>query len=339
MSEPFIIAGPCSAETRDQVLDTAGGVSLAGIGTFRAGLWKPRTRPGSFEGVGERGLSWLAEARDTYGLEVCTEVACAEHVRACLSAGIRCLWIGARTTANPFQVQEIADSLKESGARVLVKNPVNPDADLWAGAVERLRAAQLTDIILVHRGVSSVSALKYRNDPQWDLAVRMRSRFPDLKMLCDPSHIGGSRDYLLEISQKALDLGMEGLMIEAHSNPDCALSDSRQQLPVGELPDFLGKLVIRHVDSKDSGCRDMLETLRSRIDILDEQLVGLLSERMALSREIGKIKKDNNIAILQTSRWEEVLANVRDSARRNSLDTEFVEQVFNCIHASSINEQ
>lgn len=339
MTKPYIIAGPCSAETREQLLDTARGVKLAGIGMLRAGLWKPRTRPGSFEGVGAEGLDWLAEARDTYGLDLCTEVAGAEHVRACLSAGVKCLWIGARTTANPFQVQEIADSLKGTGVRVLVKNPVNPDIELWAGAVERLREAQIRDIVLVHRGFSSASALKYRNDPQWGLAVQMRSRFPELQMLCDPSHIGGCRDYLLEISQKALDLGMDGLMIEAHSDPDNALSDSRQQLPVGELSDLIGKLVIRLRDSQDSGYRDMLVSLRSRIDILDEQLVGLLSERMALSREIGRIKKENNIAILQTSRWEEVLSNAREYARRNSIDPEFVVQIFNCIHGASINEQ
>lgn len=339
MNRPFIIAGPCSAESREQVLSTAEKLKLCGVDCFRAGLWKPRTRPGTFEGVGENGLAWLCEVRDTLGLRVCTEVACAAHVKACLDVGLDCLWIGARTAASPFQVQEIADSLKGSSVQVLVKNPVNPDVELWAGAVERLMNAGISDIVLVHRGFSSVLPLKYRNDPQWGIAVQMRSRFPQLRMLCDPSHIGGSRNYIKEISRKALDLGMDGLMVEVHSDPDESLSDSRQQLSPEEFAAVCKELVPRRGDSQDKGYKDALEALRSRIDIIDEQLVGLLSQRMALSREIGKAKKDNNIAILQTSRWEEVLSNVRECALRDSLDPEFVKRVFNCIHDESIGEQ
>lgn len=339
MKEPFIIAGPCSAESRDQIMVTAAAVQAAGAAIFRAGLWKPRTRPGTFEGVGEQGIAWLREVRDSLGMRVCTEVACAAHVESCLDAGLDCLWIGARTAANPFQVQEIADALKGSCIEVLIKNPVNPDIELWAGDVERLRDAGIKDIVLVHRGFSPVTPLKYRNGPQWGIAVQMRSRFPELPMLCDPSHIGGSREYVREISQRALDLGMDGLMIEVHCNPDGALSDSRQQLSTEEFAGLRGSLVARSSDSDNREYRDSIEMLRSRIDTIDEQLVGLLAERMNLSREIGKAKKDNNISIVQTSRWEEVLSNVREYAGRNSLDADFVEDIFNCIHAESAGEQ
>lgn len=339
MKRPYIIAGPCSAETREQVLSTARGVKLAGADMFRAGLWKPRTRPGSFQGVGEQGMEWLCEVRDSLGLRVCTEVACAAHVKACLDAGIDCLWIGARTAANPFQVQEIADSLKDREVRVLIKNPVNPDIELWAGDVERFAEAGIKDIMLVHRGFSPSSPLKYRNDPQWGIAVRMRSRFPQLQMLCDPSHIGGSREYVPEIAQRALDLGMDGLMTEVHCTPESALSDSSQQLCVEEFALLVKGLEFRTAESTDKALRDTLETMRSRIDILDEQIVSLLSERMKLSREIGMTKKANNISIVQTARWEEVLSNVRECAIKNSLDPGFVENIFNCIHGASINEQ
>ena len=339
MRKLLVIAGPCSAESREQVLETAQGVAAAGAGMLRAGLWKPRTRPGTFEGVGEQGLGWLLEAGRSTGLKVCTEVECAEHVRACVSAGVDAVWIGARTTANPFMVQEIAQALSGSPLTVFVKNPVNPDIELWAGAVERLKACGVADIGIIHRGFTSSAPISYRNDPQWRIALEMRSRYPQMPFLCDPSHLGGSRDLITPIAQKALDLGLDGLMVEVHRNPSEALSDSEQQLDPKEFAALLSGLVVRCSEFPDNSERSALEALRSRIDSLDEEIISLLSERMKVSREIGQTKKRGNVAIVQTSRWEEVLGRALEYARSCGLDEDFTRNIFNSIHEASVEEQ
>lgn len=336
ITRPFIIAGPCSAESREQMLKTAEGVKKAGANALRAGLWKPRTHPGAFEGVGEKGLPWLVEAGRTYGLKTCTEVAGAQHVEACLKAGVDFVWIGARTTASPFLVQEIADALKGTGLPVFVKNPVSPDVDLWLGALERLEAAGVESLGVIHRGFPTYEAGKYRNSPQWQVAIEMRTRRPELPFLCDPSHIAGDREYVAEIAKRAMDLGLDGLMVETHCCPQEALSDSRQQLTPDELASLIGGLAIR--EAAPSGAAE-LSALRARIDELDAQLVDILAKRMAVSREIGERKKNNNIALVQASRWDEVLGKALEDADAAGLDRSFVESVFNRIHEASVSEQ
>ena len=336
---PYVIAGPCSAESESQVIQTALGLRKAGISVFRAGLWKPRTRPGCFEGVGEQGLEWLGRVRRETGMKVCTEVAGAKHVAAVADAGVDMVWIGARTTANPFLVEEIAGALEGSDMPVLVKNPVSPDIDLWIGAVERLQRHGIRKIAVVHRGFTTTSAIEYRNAPGWNVAVDFRSRFPEIPFFCDPSHMGGSRKFIREISQRAMDLGLDGLMIESHCKPECALSDALQQLEPEELADILSSLSIRVSDSDDSIYRKTVADFRDRIDYLDTSIVDLLAARMDICREIGRIKKDHNISILQTGRWEEALSLAVSEAVAKGLDAGFVKAVFNEIHNASIAEQ
>ena len=336
IQRPFIIAGPCSAESRDQLLESAERVAQAGAHALRAGLWKPRSHPGCFEGAGENGLPWLVEAGRANGLLTCTEVAGAKHVEACLKAGVDFVWIGARTTASPFLVQEIADALRGTGLPVFVKNPPSPDRDLWMGAIERLESASVSELGVIWRGVLAYEPGKYRNLPHWQMAIEMRTRRPDLPFLCDPSHIAGERKYVPEIAKKAMDLGLDGLMIEAHCRPDEALSDSRQQLGPEMLAKLLSGLKARET-SAPSG--PDLTFLRARIDELDASLVDTLAARMAVSREIGVLKKENDFALVQASRWEEVRTRALENAAASGLNPSFVEDIFNRIHEESVNEQ
>ena len=337
---PSVIAGPCSAETREQVMETAKGLKELGINVFRAGIWKPRTHPGSFEGIGVEGLAWMQQVKKEYGLKISTEVASERHVFECIKFGVDLVWLGARTTANPFLVQEIADALKGTDIPVLVKNPVNPDLDLWIGALERLNRAGIKKLGVIHRGFSTFEKIKYRNDPQWQVAIELRSRFPELPFFVDPSHMGGSKDYIREISQRSLDLGFEGLMIESHCNPSCALSDAKQQLTPPELSDLLyNQITVRDADSDSPQWKENIDQLRAKIDVLDENLLYTLASRMKVSRQIGQYKKDNNIAILQASRWDAVLAKVVEKGKEYNLSDKFLTAVFNAIHEASVDAQ
>jgi chorismate mutase len=339
LPKPMIIAGPCSAETEEQVMETAKGLCDLGIDVFRAGIWKPRTHPGSFEGVGVPGLKWMQRVKRELGMFTCTEVACEKHVFECIKHDVDMVWIGARTSANPFLMQEIADALQDTDIPVLVKNPVNPDIDLWIGALERLNRAGVHKLGVIHRGFSSNGKLKYRNDPGWNLAVEFRTRYPELPFFADPSHMGGSRDYILELSQRALDLGLDGLMIESHCNPGCALSDAAQQLTPEGLKDMLGKIVVRETYSESSDFKERLAQLRAQIDVLDENILYTLKQRMDVSRAIGQCKRENNVAIVQASRWDKVLESVISRGGEYGLSEDFVKAVFNAIHDASVAAQ
>ena len=337
---PSVVAGPCSAETEEQVIQTAKGLKEMGINVYRAGIWKPRTHPGSFEGVGAPGLKWMQRAKKEYGLKISTEVASEKHVFECLKYGVDLVWLGARTTANPFLVQEIADALKDTDIPVLVKNPVNPDIDLWIGALERLNRAGIRKLGVIHRGFSTADKIKYRNDPQWQMAIELRSRHPELPFFVDPSHMAGSKEYIQELSQRSLDLGFEGLMIESHCNPSCALSDAKQQLTPDELSDLLyNKITVRDSDSDSKEWKENIDQLRAKIDILDENLLYTLGARMKVSRQIGEYKRANNVAILQTSRWDKVLAKVVAKGQEYDLPEDFIKEVFNAIHEASVEIQ
>ena len=337
---PSVIAGPCSAETEEQVMETAKGLKELGINVFRAGIWKPRTHPGSFEGVGAEGLRWMQKVKKEYGLKIATEVASEKHVFECLKYGVDLVWLGARTTANPFLVQEIADALKDTDIPVLVKNPVNPDLDLWIGALERLNGAGIRKLGIIHRGFSTFDRIKYRNDPQWQVAIELRSRYPELPFFVDPSHMAGCKDYIREVSQRSLDLGFEGLMIESHCNPSCAWSDARQQLTPDELKDLLyNQILVRNADSDSPEWKENIDQLRAKIDIIDENILYALGSRMKISRQIGEYKKSNNIAILQTSRWDAVLAKVIEKGHEYGLSEKFLTDVFNAIHEASVEIQ
>ncbi len=337
---PSVVAGPCSAETEEQVMETAKGLKEMGINVYRAGIWKPRTHPGSFEGVGAPGLKWMQRAKKEYGLKISTEVASEKHVFECLKYGVDLVWLGARTTANPFLVQEIADALKDTDIPVLVKNPVNPDIDLWIGALERLNRAGIRKLGVIHRGFSTADKIKYRNDPQWQMAIELRSRHPELPFFVDPSHMAGSKEYIQELSQRSLDLGFEGLMIESHCNPSCALSDAKQQLTPDELSDLLyNKITVRDSDSDSKEWKENIDQLRAKIDILDENLLYTLGARMKVSRQIGEYKRANNVAILQTSRWDKVLAKVVAKGQEYDLPEDFIKEVFNAIHEASVEIQ
>jgi len=337
---PSVVAGPCSAESEDQVMETAKGLRELGINVFRAGIWKPRTHPGCFEGVGAEGLKWMQRARKEYGLKIATEVAGEKHVAECLKAEVDMVWLGARTTANPFLVQEIADALKGTDIPVLVKNPVNADLDLWIGALERLSRAGIRKLGVIHRGFSTFDKIKYRNDPQWQVAIELRSRYPELPFFVDPSHMGGSRNYIQEISQRSLDLGFEGLMIESHCNPSVALSDAKQQLTPAELKDLLyNQIVVRESDSDSPEWRENIDQLRAKIDVIDENIIYTLGSRMRVSRQIGEYKKHNNIAILQTARWDQLFAKVVEKGEEYGLTEKFLTDVFNAIHEASVEAQ
>ena len=339
LPRPMVIAGPCSAESEEQVLETARGLASWGIHVFRAGIWKPRTHPGCFEGVGSKGLKWLKKVKEETGMAVCTEVANEKHVYECLKYGVDMLWIGARTSANPFLMQEIADALQDTDIPVLVKNPVNPDLELWIGALERLNRAGIRKLGVIHRGFSTTDSKPYRNAPGWQLAIELRARCPELPFFADPSHMGGSRKYLQELSQRAMDLGLEGLMIESHCNPDAALSDAKQQLVPADLRTLVESLIIREKDSGDKDYREGIEQLRTRIDYIDEDLIKDLGSRMDVSRKIGAYKRDHNVAILQMSRWDQVMEDMKKKARGYGLSDKFIEDVFNAIHEESVRVQ
>ncbi len=334
-----IISGPCSAETPEQVMETALGVAKQGAKMLRAGIWKPRTRPNSFEGVGSPGLKWLKEAGEATGLPVTTEVANVKHVYEALRTGIDVLWIGARTTTNPFAVQEIADALEGVDIPVMVKNPVNPDIDLWIGAMERMEKAGITKIAAIHRGFSTYGPSRYRNDPHWEIPIELRRRLPDVPIICDPSHICGRRDLLAGISQEALDLNLDGLMIESHPNPDKALSDAKQQITPEVLGQLLAGLIHREPDSSDPTFLRRLEHLRDQIDGLDEKLIEVLSERMKLVRKIGEFKRDNNITILQTTRWNQIIEERLAMSRALGLSDMIMKEILQQVHQESIRQQ
>jgi chorismate mutase len=332
---PIVIAGPCSAETEEQVMDTARGLASIGIKIYRAGIWKPRTKPGGFEGVGEKGLPWLKRVKTELGLYTTVEVANAKHVRAALAHDIDILWIGARTTANPFAVQEIADALEGVDIPVFIKNPVNPDLELWIGAIELIYNAGIHKIAAVHRGFSSYDKKIYRNLPQWHIPIELRRQMPDLPIFCDPSHIGGKRELIAPLSQQAMDLNFDGLMIESHCNPEKAWSDAAQQMTPQVLEFILESLVIR--DTMQT--TENLSALRRQIDELDNNLLELLAHRMRVAEEIGRYKKEHNMPILQTQRYDEILHNRVQQAVEMGMDADFMKTVLIAIHEESIRHQ
>lgn len=335
---PLIISGPCSAETENQLLETASALATTGkIDVLRAGIWKPRTKPGMFEGVGEPGLGWLANAKKETGLPITVEVATAHHAELALKYGIDILWIGARTTVNPFSVQEIADALKGTDIPILVKNPINPDLELWSGALERFQKAGLENIGMIHRGFSSYGNTEYRNAPMWHLPIEMKRRYPNMLLICDPSHICGNRVLLQQVAQKSIDLDFGGLMIESHRDPDNAWSDAKQQITPLQLSEMLTKLVWRSAIVHDDFTE--LALLRERIDQVDDELLSLLGRRMHIADEIGKFKKNNNITILQTARWNEILKRAMQKGHSLILSKEFLIKYFDAVHMESINHQ
>jgi len=335
----LVIAGPCSAETEDQVLRIAHDLKDTDVSVYRAGIWKPRTRPGMFEGVGAIGLKWLEKVKKETGLLTATEVANASHVKLALEYDIDILWIGARSTVSPFIVQEIADALNGTEKIVLVKNPVNPDLSLWLGGIERLYTANIKKLGVIHRGFSTYEKSKYRNNPEWQLPIELQNRFPDLPLICDPSHIAGRRDILQDISQTALDLNFDGLMIETHIDPDNAWSDAEQQITPKTLVQLMDDLKIRKVTNEEADYKNKLNTLRTQIDVIDHGLLDNLGKRMKVAIEIGGLKKLKNVAVLQTKRWNEILGKMILEGEQKGLSEEFVLRMFKAIHQESINHQ
>lgn len=336
--KPIMIAGPCSAETEEQVLETAIALKKTGVNIFRAGIWKPRTRPNSFEGVGSVGLEWLKTVKKETGMLIATEVANIKHTYDALKVGIDIVWVGARTTTNPFAIQEIADALKGLDIPVLVKNPINPDVNLWIGAIERFQNAGLTNIGAIHRGFSGIDKSIYRNSPQWKIPIEFKTKLPDVPLFCDPSHISGNRDLIQDLSQKAIDLNFDGLMIETHPNPDKAWSDADQQITPSNLNQILNDLIIR-VEKPKGVSLEAIEDLRYKIDICDDELLDILEKRMQLVDAIGIYKKENNMTILQPGRWEEVIKKSLEKGKEKNLDKKFISTIFKQIHQESINQQ
>ncbi|HYF66615.1 MAG TPA: chorismate mutase [Ohtaekwangia sp.] len=339
-SKPIIISGPCSAETEEQTIMTAKQLAATGkVHALRAGIWKPRTRPGQYEGSGAEGLKWLIQAGKETGLPVTTEVANAAHVEAALKAGVNILWVGARTTVNPFSVQEVADALKGVDIPVMVKNPINPDLELWIGALERLNKAGITKLAAIHRGFSSFEKGPFRNAPMWDMSIELKTRIPELDIICDPSHIAGNRDLIAMISQKALDLDMAGVMIESHINPDAAWSDAKQQVTPAVLGKIVEGLVVRTVSSENKTFKDTLSILREQIDHLDDEIMQKFAARMKISEKIGQYKKENNVTILQVSRWEEIIDTRIALGKAMGISPEFTRELLKLIHQESIQIQ
>ena len=339
LDHPLVVAGPCSAETEEQVLRIAHELKDSDVNYFRAGIWKPRTRPGNFEGVGALGLKWLQKVKEETGMKTATEVANATHVKLALEHDIDMLWIGARSTVSPFIVQEIAEALKGTGKIVLVKNPVNPDLALWLGGIERLYTAGIKNLGVIHRGFSTYEKTKYRNIPEWQIAIELQNKFPDLPLICDPSHITGKRDMIFDVSQTALDLNFDGLMIETHTDPDNAWSDAAQQVTPNSLKQIMRDLKIRKVTNTDADYRDSLGNLRAQINVVDNQLIEILGKRMKVADQIGALKKDKNVAVLQSKRWNEILGNMVLEGSENGLSEEFILRMFKAIHQESINHQ
>jgi len=337
---PLIISGPCSAETEEQVVETVQRIAATGrVDMIRAGIWKPRTRPGSFEGIGVKGLPWLLRAKKLTGLPTMVEVATGKQVDDAINFEVDVLWIGARTTVNPFSVQEVADALRGTDVPVLIKNPINPDLELWTGAVERVAKSGVKQIGLIHRGFSSYGNTEYRNAPMWHLAIEMKRRYPDLLFINDPSHICGRRDILHEVAQKAIDLDYDGLMIESHMDPDHAWSDAKQQVTPEKLAELLDSIVWRREDVNSEEYHAALEKLRQQINHLDDELMQILGQRMKISEKIGEYKKNNNITILQTNRWNEILQRAVQKGEGLGLSKEFITKYFDAMHMESINHQ
>jgi chorismate mutase len=338
--KPIIISGPCSAETLEQTLETAQALAASGkVDIFRAGVWKPRTKPGMFEGNGEKALPWLVEVKNATGLPVATEVANAKHVEAALKYGVDLLWIGARTTSNPFSVQEVAEAIGGADVPVLVKNPMNADVELWNGAVERLAARGVKRLGLIHRGFSGYGSSQYRNTPMWHLALEIMKRLPELPIFCDPSHICGNRTGLLEVSQQAADLNFNGLMLESHVTPDSAWSDAKQQVTPERLTELLDSVIWRAEGSDSVAYQTSLDELRGVIDRLDDEILKLLSRRMEAAEGIGRIKRENNVMILQVSRWNQVVERVLARSEELGLSPDFLKIILEAIHIESINKQ
>ena len=332
---PLVIAGPCSAETEEQVIETARALAAEGVRIYRAGLWKPRTKPGGFEGVGAAGIPWLQRVKRETGMYTATEVATREHVDMALRGGVDLLWIGARTAANPFAMQEIADALRGTDVPVLVKNPVSPDLELWIGAIERIHNAGIRRLGAIHRGFTSIDRSLYRNHPMWAIPIELHRRLPKLEIFCDPSHIGGKRELIAPLCQQAMDLSLDGLMIESHCNPDAAWSDAAQQITPDVLDYVLNLLVIR----ESTQTTENLSALRRQIDGIDEQVLELLAKRMRISKEIGVYKKEHNMPILQSPRYSEILENRSDMGQQMDLNTDFIKKILSLIHEESVRQQ
>jgi chorismate mutase len=339
LAHPLVIAGPCSAETEEQVLKVAHQLKDTDTTVFRAGIWKPRTRPGNFEGVGAIGLKWMQRAKKETGLLLATEVANRNHVELALEADIDVLWIGARSTVSPFIVQEIADALKGTDKIVLVKNPVNPDLPLWLGAVERLYDADIKKLGVIHRGFSTYEKTTYRNNPEWQLAIDLQQRFPDLPLILDPSHIAGKRDLIFDLCQTGLDLNYDGMMIETHFDPDKAWSDAAQQITPSRLNQITIDLKIRKETTEETKFLNELQVLRTKIDVVDNQLIDMIGKRMQIADQIGQLKKANNVAILQTERWNNVLEKMVSLGEEKNLSKEFIMKLLKAIHEESIQHQ
>ncbi len=338
--EPLLIAGPCSAETEEQLVATAHLLAKTGrVTALRAGIWKPRTRPGEFEGIGSIGLKWLSRAKEETGLPTAVEVATAKHVEEALKAGVDILWVGARSTVNPFTVQEIADALKGVDVPVMVKNPVNPDLSLWIGALERINNAGITKLAAIHRGFSSHEKTAFRNEPMWDLAISLKTHAPELPIINDPSHICGNRELLGYVAQKALDLDMQGLMIESHIDPSVAWTDAKQQVTPSALVDIIERLTLRKPEVQGTELKDILAELRTSIDKIDDIVFQKMAERMQIVEKIGNYKKENGITILQVNRWDEILNKRVSYAKALKLSPEFAEKLLELIHSESIRKQ
>lgn len=339
-NEPLLISGPCSAETEDQLLSTAHLLAATGkVSVLRAGIWKPRTRPGEFEGIGSIGLTWLNRAKEETGLPTAVEVANAKHVEEALAAGVDILWIGARSTVNPFTVQEIADALQGVDVPVLVKNPVNPDLQLWIGALERINKAGITKLGAIHRGFSSFEKSAFRNEPMWELAIQLKTLCPELPIINDPSHICGNRELIPYIAQKALDLDMQGLMIESHLDPSIAWTDAKQQVTPAALSDIVSKFSVRQPESKNEEFVDKLADLRKEIDKIDDLVFQKLAERMSITQKIGEFKRDNDVTILQVNRWDEIIQKRTAFAKALKLDVNFTAKFLELVHSESIRKQ
>ena len=340
IDNPLLISGPCSLESEEQTMATARELAKdKRVFVYRGGIWKPRTRPGSFEGMGSAALEWLSNVKRETGLLTGTEVANVQHVEECLKAGIDVMWIGARSTASPFTVQEIADALRGTDQIVMVKNPVNPDIQLWVGAFERLNQAGIKNLVAIHRGFTPFGESKYRNYPSWKTVIELRQLMPNLPIICDPSHISGKREYLFEISQKAFDLGLDGLMIESHIDPSCALSDKDQQVTPADLKKILDKLVIKYTSSNDPLFENMLDKLRSRIDGIDHEIIEILASRMEIVKQIADYKKQNKVTALQINRWTQLLQDRIATAHKLNLDETFIKIIFQLIHEDSVRQQ
>lgn len=335
----LLIAGPCSAESPEQLLTTAFHIQKLGIDIMRAGVWKPRTRPNSFEGKGEEALSWMKDVKKEVPIKMATEVASPTHVETALKYGVDVLWVGARTSVNPFMVQEIANALKGIDIPILVKNPINPELALWQGSLERIYNAGISKLAAVHRGFSSYQKSKYRNIPSWQIAIELKSNFPELPLICDPSHISGNREMILEVSQKALDLGYDGLMIETHPNPEIALSDADQQVNLSSLEDILEQLRFTKKHSNDALFVSQLEQLRERIDHLDQEIVEILSMRKQLIENIGYYKKENNVTVFQLERWNEILNTRMEWGKSKNISPQYIQEIYKAIHDESIRIQ